>query len=253
MKKVSLVINYSLFFVLLFGMACGQEEKSTSPIPENCKQIILLTAETIDTSFAMFQRYEKNEQNEWTKIGEAVHTCFGRKGLARGIGLHPENSLNGPVKKEGDGKSPSGIFTLGKIMGFKNPEECGIINMPYEKIINGLECIDDRNSPYYNQIIKNDTVSVPGWSSSERMWRYGGWYDWIIVVNHNKKDRIKGSGSCIFMHLRAARDEDTAGCTTLDLADMEDLVFWLDAEKNPLLIQLTKTQYDEYQSKWTLP
>ena len=41
---------------------------------------------------------------------------IGRAGAAWGIGLHPQQL--GPRKKEGDGRSPAGVFRIGDTEGF---------------------------------------------------------------------------------------------------------------------------------------
>ena len=253
MNKFINKISFIISFILILSFGCSDKKTETSPIPENSQQIILLIAENPDTSFAFIQRYEKSTDPLWKAIGDKIPVSFGRNGLAWGQGLHPQNIMTGLIKKEGDGKSPAGIFTLGKVMGYSPQNEVEFLNMPYEMITDYTECIDDIKSPYYNQIILNDTVATRGWTSSERMWRYTGWYDWLIPVNHNCKPIQKGDGSCIFIHIRMEPDETTAGCTVMDSAHIYKLIQWLDNNRKPLLIQLTREQYNTFKEPWKLP
>ena len=58
-----------------------------------------------------------------------------------------------------------------------------------------------------------------------------------IVVEHNPRN-IPGAGSCIFIHLWRGAKTGTAGCTILREADLFTLARWLDASRQPVLIQL---------------
>ena len=66
------------------------------------------------------------------------------------------------------------------------------------------------------------------------------YYKYGIVVNHNHIDEsgaVKGAGSCIFMHIKKV---PTAGCTVMNEKEMKEIIFWLDADKDPLLLQGTE-------------
>jgi D-alanyl-D-alanine dipeptidase len=66
------------------------------------------------------------------------------------------------------------------------------------------------------------------------------YYKYGIVVNHNHIDEegaVKGAGSCIFMHIKKV---PTAGCTVMNEKEMKEIIKWLDADKNPLLVQGTQ-------------
>jgi len=55
------------------------------------------------------------------------------------------------------------------------------------------------------------------------------------------------------MHLWRAESKATAGCTAMNEQNMDALLAWLDEKKNPLLISLTKSQYQQKQQAWQLP
>ena len=64
-----------------------------------------------------------------------------------------------------------------------------------------------------------------------------------VVVSHNKA-QIKNAGSCIFLHVQKSVDAPTAGCTSMRYEDLKTIVKWLDINKNPILIQVTKKYLD---------
>jgi L,D-peptidoglycan transpeptidase YkuD (ErfK/YbiS/YcfS/YnhG family) len=81
-------------------------------------------------------------------------------------------------------------------------------------------------------------------NSFENMRRDDAQYELGVVVGHNK-NQIKQRGSCIFLHVEKSEDTSTAGCTAMRLEDIKKIIYWLDKNKNPILIQVTKSQLNE--------
>jgi L,D-peptidoglycan transpeptidase YkuD (ErfK/YbiS/YcfS/YnhG family) len=75
--------------------------------------------------------------------------------------------------------------------------------------------------------------------SFELMLRDDQQYSLGVVVSHNKA-QIKNGGSCIFMHVQKNVDAPTLGCTSMKYKDLKTIVEWLDSQKNPILIQISK-------------
>ena len=48
-------------------------------------------------------------------------------------------------------------------------------------------------------------------------------------------------------------NEAMAGCTAMEPAKMKDIVDWLNIDKQPVLIQLTKQSYTIVLKEWDLP
>ncbi len=91
------------------------------------------------------------------------------------------------------------------------------------------------------------------WTSQEQMLRPDGQYDLGLVVLHNMAPAVPGGGSCIFMHLQTPTPAPTSGCTSMLRPAMERLLAWLDAAKQPLLVQLPKAEYERLKTAWGLP
>ncbi len=130
------------------------------------------------------------------------------------------------------------------------------LKIPYIHITEMVECIDDANSKYYNQIISRDEIleeDSVDWQSSEKMRFADIYYELGVVVDHNSDPIESGGGSCIFLHNWIDENETMAGCTAMDPAFMQEIINWLDESKNPILVQLTNQLYNELQDEWKLP
>ncbi len=200
----------------------------------NTKQLIVVSTKNWSTPNGQLQRYAK-KGNSWHTVGKAIHIKLGRNGLGWGRGLHTIPKDAKIIKKEGDGKAPAGIFTLKQAFGY-NPF---VIEYPYEVYKTTDHCVDDVNSKLYNKIVDSTKVKRD-YKSKEHMKFPKDYYKYGIVVNHNHIDEagaVKGAGSCIFMHIKKV---PTAGCTVMNEKEMKEIIKWLDADKDPLLVQGTQ-------------
>jgi D-alanyl-D-alanine dipeptidase len=216
-------------------------------------QLILVTTggwDAVDGEMMLYERDSIN--NQWNAVGEKIPIVVGRNGMAWGKGLHGDGVGEGPVKQEGDGRSPAGIFNLGSAFGYAAREQVGYVKLLYVQAIATLECVDDPQSAHYSRIVDRVSVEYPDWNSSERMRRDDDQYRWGVVVDHNAKGE-PGCGSCVFMHIWEAPGKGTAGCTAMNLSSMEDVLRWLDAEMRPLLVQLPRVEFERLRKAWGLP
>ena len=110
------------------------------------------------------------------------------------------------------------------------------VHMPWTQIGPTTEAVDDPGSRFYNRIVDRDHIANPDWRSSERMAKIHA-YGLGVLVEANPSRR-PGDGSCIFIHLWPNKLTATSGCTALHEQDLLDLVHWLRADRNPILIQL---------------
>ncbi len=198
----------------------------------------------------LFER--ENSIANWREVGSKSEIVVGRSGLAWGRGLHPAATV-GPQKKEGDGKSPAGVFRLSSAFGFASAAEMKALKIPYVRETGAMECVDDVQSKYYNSIVDRNQITNVDWNSSERMLAVGEQYRLGIVVDHNVEPRVSGQGSCIFVHIWKGDGSGTSGCTAMEKAALEKLVSWLDAKANPVLVQLPEAQFRRVQGDWQLP
>jgi len=246
--------KYFLTLILLSTSLCFTQTKIESPIPGNSKQIVLVLTDSITSTKGELVYFERqNDKGSWEKISSTIPIVLGRNGLGWGRGLNSIDSLKLPMKTEGDGRSPAGVFELGAAFGYASANEMKGLKIPYIPITEMVECIDDIKSSYYNQIVARDDIKGVDWQSSEKMFFAEIWYQQGIVVEQNTNPIVNGSGSCIFLHNWSQPNETTAGCTEMEPAKLKELIYWLDSSSNPILIQLTKQLFIEYQNPWRLP
>jgi len=242
-------ILIAVIFLLTMAEAKGPRAFSSST------QMIVVTTDSWDSPQGTLQRYERERPgNPWRAVGVPVTVMIGKSGLGWGTGLlAPPREANDPVKKEGDGKAPAGVFRLSKAFGYAAQAQPGW-KMPYISLTPTIECVDDEKSKFYNTLVDTSTIS-PDWGSheNEKMRRSDDLYRWGIFVDHNANPPVLGAGSCIFMHIWRGPAQPTVGCIAMPQADLESLLGWLDPERKPLLVQLPAAQYQKLRHRWNLP
>ena len=254
MRKLQLLLT-SLLLLCACASVHAQRHaarKTDSNYFARARQLVLVTTADWDAVAGSLQCYErKSAKAKWQPVGARIAVVVGGKGLGWGVGLH-ELSGDGPVKREGDGKAPAGIFKLSAAFGYAPAHEARWLKLPYLPLDANTECVDDVKSANYNLILDKSRVPRVDWNSSERMREVEG-YRWGIVVAHNAAPPVPGKGSCIFLHIWRGPDKGTAGCTAMEQPNLETLMRWLDPKKHPVLVQLPAAEYTRLQTSWQLP
>jgi L,D-peptidoglycan transpeptidase YkuD (ErfK/YbiS/YcfS/YnhG family) len=226
-------------------------------------QMILVTTSDWNAVEGRLRRYERATVHEdWRRVGDPISIVVGKNGLGWGIGVIVTDdaqvrSASDPVKREGDGRAPAGIFALGTAFGYASEPLQGL-KMAYLNLTPSIECVDDPGSKHYNRIMDR-SVDAPDWNSSEHMRNAGESYRWGVVVDHNgivtgdTNPPEPGGGSCVFLHIWHSHDQGTAGCTAMPQPDLEILLTWLDPARQPLLVQLPEPAYERLINRWMLP
>ena len=216
-------------------------------------QMILVITPDWDATQGTLRRFERDGA-QWRAVGDAFPVTVGRTGIAWGLGLHPAQS-GGPVKHEGDGRAPAGVFRIGTAFGYAPTARTALSYAP----MGATDwCVDVDGSPYYNRIVDSREVgdaAVAGSTEPMRRDLHADGdqrYRMGFVIEQNPDARA-GGGSCIFGHLWKAPGEATSGCTAMDPASMEALYGWLDRARHPVLVQLTRDEARRLAVAWRLP
>jgi D-alanyl-D-alanine dipeptidase len=216
------------------------------------RQLILVTGRDWEGLYGQLRRYDRpSPEVRWRAVGLPVAVVLGGGGLGWGVGLHGNPPGTGPLKREGDGKSPAGVFQLRQAFGYGPPPNG--LKLDYLQVGTTWECVDDPNSRYYNTLLDREKIALPDWTSSERMRRMDNLYHWGIIVDHNADRPLPHAGSCIFLHIWAGPSQGTAGCTAMDARKLEEILFWLDPAAGPVLVQLPDAEYRRLRMPWKLP
>ncbi len=198
------------------------------------EQMVLVVGEEYNSTKAELYCFE-----DGVMVFDPIKVNVGKNGFGFGLGeMALFQKEKEPIKYEGDQKAPIGVFTLDAIFGYEKDLK---FKMPYIHARKGVICVDDSDSEFYNKIIQEPKIKP---KSFEEMRRDDTQYELGIVVGHNK-EQLKKRGSCIFMHVQKAQDAPTAGCTSMTLEDIKKIASWLDESKNPILIQITRSQLGE--------
>lgn len=188
-----------------------------------------------------------NGLDEWRRVGDPWDGVIGSAGLAWGDGMHGTGAPqghDGPVKREGDDRSPAGAFRITRAFGY-DPRA---VFARYLALTEATECVDDPKSAAYNTIVEH--TGSADWTSSEHMRRPDALYSIGLVVDHNPQ-RTPGHGSCIFLHVWDGPESTTVGCTAMDSIDLKGLM--RAAGDGAVLVQLPRAEYRALQDQWGLP
>lgn len=228
---------------------------SSSPTSSALQMIVVVTDDWSAVPGVM-RLYERDGvRASWRAVGGDVPVVVGETGLGWGDGLHGVGSPGepGPIKHEGDGRSPAGVFRLTSAFGYAPRDSLAWIRMPYTQATDAYKCVDDSASVHYNQMLLSNRSSLLDWHSAEDMHRRDSLYRLGVVVAHNPNGRDVGAGSCIFLHIWPGPAGSTVGCTAFSSDEMARVLAWLDPEALPILVQLPRSEYERLRGAWTLP
>ena len=117
-------------------------------------------------------------------------------------------------KKEGDKKTPKGIFKLGRLYYRSDRLAKPITKLKVKKIKKNMGWCDDLNKPkFYNKLIRSNNKI-----KHEKLFRSDHKYDLFILIKYNYPKSKIPYGSCIFLHL-TTNYRPTAGCIAIKKND----------------------------------
>lgn len=250
MKIFGLVFTIASFCLMISAQVKTPEKKIEYKYSDSLQAIVVTTKNwnVVQGKAQLFER--QTTKSAWTAIGESFPVVVGEKGMAWSKELNelPSDTSRVLIKTEGDSKSPAGIFML--TSAFASSEQK--VKLPFTKLVESTECVDDVKSSHYNKIVDKFKVGNYDWKSSEKMLAIGEQYDLGVFVAHNS-ERMNGAGSCIFLHIWKDANSGTLGCTAMGRTQMEKIFGWIDSAKNPVLIQLPEDSYKQFLTTWKLP
>jgi L,D-peptidoglycan transpeptidase YkuD (ErfK/YbiS/YcfS/YnhG family) len=198
--------------------ASGFLEKHKDEIGKSTQVLLVRDEGFLFFTLAKLYAFEK-QGDSWRLAFEPVDAAIGRNGLA-----HPQE------KREGDGKTPSGIYPLKLAFGY---DESVKTKMPYRQTLPDDVWVDDPDSLDYNRWVKLKETQA---GSFERMRRDDDLYKYGVVIEYNTDPVVRGNGSAIFLHLWKCAGMPTAGCVAVAEENILKILEWLNPVAHPLMI-----------------
>ncbi|HET9620195.1 MAG TPA: hypothetical protein VFP84_02425 [Kofleriaceae bacterium] len=234
----------------LAALALGATTAAAGPIPADATQLITGVTADWTSSAVTLQRWVRRD-GRWVADGASWRGVIGHTGAAWGRGLHGDGApdhRDGPVKREGDGKSPAGVFAVRGAYGYA-AQPPPHTRLAYTQSTAAWQCVDDPASRHYTQIVDRATLA-PDWTSAEAMRRRDALYTWVIDIAHNPGAR-PGAGSCIFFHVWRDAQTGTVGCTAMPRPAIARLIAELDP--SAIYVLLPHAEYAALAGAWDLP
>ena len=186
------------------------------------QQLLLVQSQKWNAVKGELQRYQRDsDKQDLKKVGLRIPVVLGKNGI-----------VDAAMKKEGDLRTPAGIFNIVRAFGFETKPK--LIHLPFLQITENDVCVDDPTSTYYNQLIDQSKISKPDWHSSEKM-RQTELYKIGAVISYNQIHPLPGHGSCIFLHVWRNPAEGTSGCVAMSAKDLKTVLYWLEPKKHPVI------------------
>ena len=182
-------------------------------------QLVTVIAASYGATRAELTAYRRID-GKWRRVFGPWAAWIGRNGMARP-----------GAKREGDGRTPSGTYGFGFFFGV-DPDPG--VHFPYRRIHAYDFWDDDPASPRYNLWVDSRQAS-PG-ADPEPMDVSA--YDYGAVIAYNAA-RTPGLGSAIFLHINIGTP--TAGCVTLPVGELLEVLRWLNPADSPRITMGVKT------------
>ena len=166
---------------------------------EGAEQLLIVAAFSEDATDAWVSLHQKQSDGSWHMIMTSPG-FIGKNGLGK--------------TREGDGKTPVGVFRFNRAFGIADDPGCAI---PYVKVDNDSYWSGDPREGYrYNELVS--LKELPGLDldsgDSEHIVDYPYHYQYCLNISYNEEG-TPGLGSAIFLHCLAPAKPFTGGCVSI--------------------------------------
>jgi L,D-peptidoglycan transpeptidase YkuD (ErfK/YbiS/YcfS/YnhG family) len=192
-------------------------------------ELITVQASTYDTTYATLTAWQR-EGSCWVDVYGPWTARIG----AAGFSDHHH---------EGDNTTPTGAYGIGPVM-YGNAPDPGV-HYAYHQLVCGDWWDEDPASPDYNTFEHVPCGQTPPFGGgSEPLWQETNAYPSFAFIEYNTDPVVSGAGSAIFLH--ADVGSGTAGCVTLPLAELDDVLRWLNPADGPLVVMGPDSEIDDF-------
>lgn len=222
-------------------------------LPAESSQCIVGISDDWGSTHVTLAYFEKNRSGQWQQKSGEWRGRLGRNGSIWGRGIHP-NPSGVALKKEGDGKSPAGVFDIGGVWGAAKSVKKHR-KMPYHQVTSRDLWVEDGGSKFYNQFLTLDHEPRTTWEKKAQMKQNDYPQSLKMFIAHNRApNAVPYGGSSIFFHIwRNGGAARTAGCTTMIEERLRYLIANVDPGRRPLYVLLPRAEYQKLKTAWKLP
>jgi len=224
--------KFTLFVFILFNslLVFGQDVESLwviNPLIEklNTGELKIGKLQQIVVAFKLDRKDKdykvmglEKAKGKWKLAIAPVKASIGRNGFAK------ENE-----KMEGDGKTPIGLYALGKLYSYDDAIDT---KLPFQQVDSLDKWIDDSSSNDYNKYVRGETNA----KSFENLKLNSIDYKYCMVIEYNTHPVVKGKGSAIFFHVATPQYKTTAGCVAISEKDMLTFLNWFHPKKKKSIL-----------------
>src|SRR5690349_8177574 len=105
--------------LLALGACALAPAGNPAPLPwDRSGQAVVVTAGDWNATQGTLRRFQRDGTGRWQPVGDAQPIVVGRNGSGWGFGLNPAPdaaiAAGDPIKAEGDGRAPAGVFEIGR-------------------------------------------------------------------------------------------------------------------------------------------
>lgn len=214
MRLSALLVGVIAITIYMPRLAAAEDIQCPAAL-KNATRLFLAVAPKLSSSTGSGQLFSRDDISaDWSPVGNAFPLSFGKNGLGWAFDQTAYGHPGAPTKREGDKRTPAGIFRAGQPFGLRNSD---VKN--YLKLSKGTVCVDDVRSKKYNQVVRLSDIDKN--MSHEKMWRIGLYSSGLVV--HTPTSRKKRGGSCIFLHVWRGPSKPTIGCVASDEKNIQNI------------------------------
>jgi len=188
-------------------------------ILDGATRLVLISVPDMNSTKATMQTFERDSPTaSWKRSSKPEPCVVGARGIGWGDPFRSFAKGDEPVKREGDQRTPAGIYRLGASFGFAKTNRPGYLHLTPGRNF----CVNDPRSPLYGRIVPRSTAGtkVSGEDMVDFPLNKRG-----LVINYPPNPAAK-AGSCIFVHVWGGEGVGTAGCVALPEARVAHLQEW---------------------------
>jgi L,D-peptidoglycan transpeptidase YkuD (ErfK/YbiS/YcfS/YnhG family) len=209
---------------------CGGSLPAEMASRNGASQLITVVASGYGTTYATLTAWQRSGAC-WVSVFGPFQARVGYSGITTD-------------KHEGDGATPAGIYDFESTM-YGNAPNPGV-HFRYRNLSCGDWWDEDSASPQYNRFVVvpcSETDPPFNNGASEALWTETVAYPSFAVINYNPDD-VPGAGSAIFLH--ADIGGPTAGCVSLPLGNLDEVLDWMLPGDDPSIVIGTTATITSY-------